>query len=308
MNESPMAKKRPFLKRAKYFLLYLLVKCILFLASITPRRWIIRFCGTLGGWAYYLVKDARQKTLRHLTMVYGERLSSHEIQRMAKRVFVMIGRNAGDILWSTRINDLESFRQTVQVEGEDYLVSAYESGKGVIALTSHLGAFELVGTYLAMMDYKPQIIGTRQKDERLHNLMTKNRNKRGAEAIERGKETLKLMRNLKSGGVLIILIDQDTKVKSVFVDFMGIPAATPVGAALFALRTGAKVVPMSIRMDEDFTQQLKVYPEVKAELTGDEESDIFALTQACSMATERMIQEDPTQWVWMHERWKTRPK
>ena len=254
-----------------------------------------------------MVRDARKKTLKHLLMVYGQEKSEGEIKMMSKRVFVMIGKNSADILRSVKMNDIVAFKKVVNVTGEDYLKKALQSKKGVIVLTAHVGAFELVGTYLALMDYRPQIIGKMQKDPRLNRLLMDNRRRRGAEAIERGKDTLKVVRNLKSGGVVAMLIDQDTKVKSVFVDFMGKPASTPIGAALFALRTGAKVVPVGIHLDDKLQQQLTVYPEVPIVITDNEEADLLTNTLILSKASEMLINRDPMQWVWMHERWKTQP-
>ncbi|MGY6741847.1 MAG: lysophospholipid acyltransferase family protein [Cecembia sp.] len=301
-------KKRPAIKRIKYYFLYLLVKTILLMAYYSPRKLVLYFCGFLGGVSYYLVGDARNKTLRHLTMVYGHEKSNAEIQTMAKQVFHMIGKNAGDVMRSVYMKELDCFKKVVNISGEEHLLQALAAKQGIIVLTAHVGAFDLVGTYLAMMDYRPQIIGTRLKDERLNQLITKNRSRRGAEAIERGKDTLKVVRNLKSGGVVAMLIDQDTKVKSVFVDFMGMPASTPVGAALFAIRTGAKVIPMAIYLDQNNRQQLKIFPEVHITITGNEADDLFNNTLALSKATEMLINQDPTQWVWMHERWKTQPQ
>jgi Kdo2-lipid IVA lauroyltransferase/acyltransferase len=303
-----MAKKRPFRKRVKYFLLYFLVKSLIFIASVLPRKAVLRFCGMLGGLAFHLVGAARTKTLRNLEKVYGASKTPEEIRKMAKRVFVMIGKNAGEIIRAVSINDIERFKKLVHVHNEDRLYEAISKGKGVIILTAHLGAFELVGTYMALMNFKPLIIGTAQKDKRLNQLLVENRNKMGTVVIERGKDTLKLMRNLNSGGMMLILIDQDTKVKSVFVDFMGKPAATPIGAALFALRTEAVVLPVGIHMDENLQQHITILPEVPLVKTGNEEEDILVNTRNYSAATEELISLDPTQWVWMHERWKTQPE
>jgi len=284
-----------------------LVKWLLFLSNLLPRKLLLNLCGAFGGMAFYVVRDARKKALKHLQMVYGQEKSEGEIKMMSKRVFVMIGKNSADILRSVKMNDIVAFKKVVNVTGEDYLEKALQSKKGVIVLTAHVGAFELVGTYLALMDYRPQIIGKMQKDPRLNRLLMDNRRRRGAEAIERGKDTLKVVRNLKSGGVVAMLIDQDTKVKSVFVDFMGKPASTPIGAALFALRTGAKVVPVGIHLDDKLQQQLTVYPEVPIVITDNEEADLLTNTLILSKASEMLINRDPMQWVWMHERWKTQP-
>ena len=104
-----------------------------------------------------------------------------------------------------------------------------------------------------------------------------------------------------------MLIDQDTKVKSRFVNFLGKPASTPIGAALMAQKTGAAVVPVYISMQSDHSQLLRVHPEVPIDRTGDEEEILIRNTQRISDTTEKAILENPEQWVWMHERWKTQP-
>jgi KDO2-lipid IV(A) lauroyltransferase len=127
----------------------------------------------------------------------------------------------------------------------------------------------------------------------------------GAIAIERGKETFKLIIILKSGGSIALLIDQDTKVKSRFVDFFGMPAATPVGATVMAMKTGAAVIPTYVYLGEDGMQHMQVLSEVPLQITGDDEVDMVYNTQVLTNFIENTIRQHPDQWVWMHERWKT---
>jgi KDO2-lipid IV(A) lauroyltransferase len=145
------------------------------------------------------------------------------------------------------------------------------------------------------------------KDKRLNELLWKYRNAHGAIAIERGKETFRLIKVLKSGGSVALLIDQDTRVQTVFVDFFGIPAATPVGATVFALKTGAAIVPTYVYLGDDGLQHMHILPEIPMRITGDEQADIKFNTQILTNFIEEQIRKYPDQWVWMHERWKTRP-
>ena len=116
-----------------------------------------------------------------------------------------------------------------------------------------------------------------------------------------------MLKTLKTGGMVVILIDQDTKVKSRFINFLGKPASTPIGGTIMAQKTGAAVVPIFITLQPDYSQLIRIYPEVKMECTGDPEKDLLVNTQNISNATEMVILQNPSQWVWMHERWKTRP-
>jgi KDO2-lipid IV(A) lauroyltransferase len=106
---------------------------------------------------------------------------------------------------------------------------------------------------------------------------------------------------------LALLIDQDTKVKTVFVDFFGIQAATPVGATMMAMKTGASVVPTYVHIAEDGLQHMHILPEVPMRITENEEEDMVYNTQMLTSLIEGWIRKYPDQWVWMHKRWKTRP-
>ena len=85
------------------------------------------------------------------------------------------------------------------------------------------------------------------------------------------------------------------------------PAATPIGATVLAMKTGAAIIPTSIHLREDGLQHMQVFPELIMINTGDEEKDIATNTQAMSSFIENQIRQHPEQWVWMHERWKTKP-
>ena len=186
------------------------------------------------------------------------------------------------------------------------LNEAIQKGKGVIFLTCHMGAFDLQIGNMALRGLQPNIIGTPLKDERLNKLLWEYRNKYGAIAIERGKETFRLIKVLKSGGFVALLIDQDTKVKSRFVNFFGKPASTPVGATVLAMKTGAIVVPTYIYLGRDWKQHMHILPEIPIRISGDEEADMVYNTQVFTNFIEDAIRQHPEQWVWMHERWKTK--
>jgi KDO2-lipid IV(A) lauroyltransferase len=160
---------------------------------------------------------------------------------------------------------------------------------------------------MSLYGFPMTVIGTALKDERINEIVVNFRAAHGSEPVERGKETFKLIKTLKSGGGVAMLIDQDTRVKSRFVNFFGMPASTPAGAALMALKTGAAVVPVVIHLGDDFLQHVEVLPEVEVIRTGDEEEDLIVNTQRFTDILEAHIRKYPSQWVWMHERWKTKP-
>ena len=226
---------------------------------------------------------------------------------MAKGMFRMLGKNAGDILRTSAVKTLADLQKVLVTHGYENFEAANSKGKGVIFLTGHIGAFDLQVTNMALRGLNPNIIGTPLKDKRLNDLLWGYRNAHGAIAIERGRETFRMIKVLKSGGSVALLIDQDTKVKTRFVNFFGMPAATPVGATVLAMKTGASVVPTYVHLGDDGMQHMHILPEIPMKLTGDDEVDMVYNTQVLTNFLEEAIRKHPTQWVWMHERWKTKP-
>ena len=288
-------------------MVYRFVQFLIFLSRLLPRIWWLKLCGLLGRIAWYFARETRLLTLRHLTMAFGKEKSPAEIKALSHRVFEYLGMNAGDILRATKVENLQQLEEFLVISGYENFIAANQKGKGVIFLTCHLGAFDLQVSTMALKGLNPNIIGTPLKDERLNELLWDYRNKYGAVAIERGRETFRMIKVLKSGGSVALLIDQDTKVKTRFVDFFGIPAATPVGATVLAMKTGAAVVPTYVYLGDDWKQHMQILPEIKLTLTGDDEADMISNTQLLSNFIEDTIRRHPEQWVWMHERWKTRP-
>jgi Kdo2-lipid IVA lauroyltransferase/acyltransferase len=268
----------------------------------------LSLCGGLGRIAFSFTRKSRERTIYHLGLAFGNKKTTGEVLALSKKVFEMIGKNAGDVLRSLRVRTLDDLNKFVVTHGLENYEEAFAKGKGVMFLTSHVGAFDLQITNMALRGLKPHIIGAALKDPKLNDLLLEYRNAYGAVAIERGKESVKLFKVLKSGGSIAILIDQDIRfLKGRFVDFFGMKAYTPIGATILAMRTGAAVVPTYIYLAEDGMQHMHILPEIPVVITGDEENDLIVNTQNFTNITEEVVRQHPEQWVWMHERWKTRP-
>ena len=159
-----------------------------------------------------------------------------------------------------------------------------------------------------MKGYPTYVVGRQLNNPGLDRLVTVNRARAGIRNIVRGQSTRAILRALRQGGMVGFLIDQDTKVEGVFVDFFGRPAYTPVGPVVLARKTGAPIVPAAIHREADDTHHVVVREAIPLVRTGNEREDRRVNTERCSKALERFIREHPTQWVWMHRRWKRRPE
>jgi len=295
-------------KRIKNWLIYVAIRAGMMWMSEVQRATAQKFLGTLALWGYYLVKSERRKTLKNLTKVYGETHSPEQIKQMAKDVFVNLGRNMADAFCLSRFN-AKNVDRFVQSSGLENLDKALQKGKGIIALTGHIGNWELMGAFLVIKGYPVNVVGAPIYDLRLDALVVSNRMSSGMKYIARGDATRQIIRVLRKNEIIGILTDQDTrKVDGVFVDFLGYEAYTPVGPVILAMKTGAAIVPMAVHLKKNGNHFIDIRPALELRFTGDLETDRIENTKLCNDALTDFILRHPTQWVWMHERWKTKPE
>jgi KDO2-lipid IV(A) lauroyltransferase len=304
-----MSATPKWLKNIKYEAIYVCIRGLIFTSGLIPRKLLLSLGSYIGKLAYKFMHKTRQLTIDHLKMAYANNLSEQEIVTISRKVFINIGKNAMDTIQAFNVRKLAAMEKIVSIEGIGYFDQALAQGKGLIALACHRGAFELIADVMTLKGYKTNVMGAALQNKKLDQLLVNYRTAKGAKYIQIGQETLSVIKALKKGEVLAILIDQDKgKVKGTFVDFFEKPAYTPIGAALLSLKTGAAVVPTAIRRLPDDTHRITFLPALELIRTGNEELDLKVNTQLFTRYIEVFIREVPEEWVWMHERWKHQPE
>ncbi len=297
----------PLKKRIKNTLIWWVIVYHVTLFRILPRRVGIEIMRMLARIGFQFVKSEREKTIRHLTIAFGNEKSEKEIKQLAKKVFLHFATIAVDairipIFIKKGINNFVSNSNT-ELSG-----TYRDDGRGPIILTGHFGNWELMGAWLAQNGYKLRVVGTSAYDKRIDKLITDTRNSAGYLNIARGSGTRELIKSLKQGFPLGILIDQDTKVEGVFVNFFGKKAHTAVGPVVLAQKFNLPIIPHFLHLKDDYTYHIECLDEIELVDTGDPEKDLVTNVQKCSNAYEEIIRRHPEQWVWMHERWKKQPE
>ncbi len=304
-----MSKTPKWLKKIKYDAIYLLIKSLIFTSGLIPRSMLLRFGSFIGNLIYKLMPKTRELTARHLKMAYEKDLNEQQVEEISRKVFINLAKNAMDTIQTFNYKTLADFEKIVSIEGLDHFNQALARGKGLIALACHRGAFELIADVMTLKGYPTNVMGAALQNKKLDELLVNYRTAKGARYIQIGQETITVIKALKKGEVLAILIDQDKgKVKGTFVNFYDKPAYTPIGAALLALKTGAAVVPTAIRRLANDTHRITFLPALELIRTGNEELDLKVNTQLFTRYIEAFIREVPEEWVWMHERWKHKPE
>lgn len=284
-----------FKKKIKRFAIYVGVAILLMWTSRLPRRVTRIILLMLGFFLFLSWKRVRMRMFKNLEKVYGNLI---DIKKFAFHNILNLSKNLADFLSLPQMK-FKELENLIKVEGFEHFHDAISSGKGVIAIGGHLGAWELVPAYFSQLGYSFNVISRSFYDERVGRLIDRIRESKGTRVIRREGPLTRVVKALKKGECLGVLIDQDTKARGVWVDFMGKTAYTPAGVVLLAKRTGSLLLPMAIHRNAR-GHTIVVDPPVSL----DEESDIKILVQQCSKAVEKFIVSYPEEWVWMHNRWR----
>ena len=296
----------PWPKRARRYARFVGIRAILALVALLPLRLAARLGAAIGALAFHVARRERAKALASLERAFPEK-TLLERQALAQRSFVHWGSAAGELAC---VRQLDARRdELIEWPAEDRarMDAALARGRGIVFVTGHIGNWEVLARHVALSGYPCAVIGREASDPNTTALIERFRAGGKLRVIWRGNRgaAKEMLRTLRGNGVLGLLIDQDTKVQSVWVPFFGHAAKTPRAAADLALRTQA--VPMlgfATRLGPGrYRVSMREVPLPSS--TGEEA--VMALTAELTRGIEEQIRAHPEQWVWMHERWKSRP-
>ncbi|RMG43013.1 MAG: hypothetical protein D6719_04835 [Candidatus Dadabacteria bacterium] len=272
----------------------LLIALIKVIAAI-PYAARIKIGEVLGQLMSYIPTRDREIARQQLRMVL-----KGEPDLLVPEIYRHFGRLA---MQSFNINKIfENPQVKFTVEGEQVLKDALSGRRGVVALTAHLGNWELLAAYVIRQGARVYAVGREANYRPLQEALAYLRESYGLKSIWRSdKKGLKqIIQCLKGGDIIAALIDQDTRVHSELVNFIGVPARTPARLVEVGLKYNAHIVAAFIV--ESAPNNFRIF------LHGIEElSSVKAVLECYSDFLGQLILRYPQQWVWFHKRWRTLP-
>lgn len=280
----------------------IILKCF----GAIPRKLRIGFFAGMFRLFYYFSPRHRLITMHNLRCAFPEK-SVAEIKALAKGVYRTLGIVTADFfdipsLTKDNIGDL------VEVEGLEICKKALEKNRGLLMFGAHFGNWELSVVTISLL-LKPMVVIYRPLDSSiLEDLVLWVRSSAGNIPIPKDRAMRQMLRSIRKNEILGILLDQNVAwQEGVFVDFFGRPACTTNGLALLALHTDAPVIPGYILRLENGKYRLVIKEEMPVVRTGDEDEDTLINTQNFTRVIEDTVRQHPDQWLWIHQRWKTKP-
>ena len=294
MARSPRSSLRD---RAEYTAAYLLLSSL--------RLGSRRLAGMLAR-GYVALLDRALPKLRRTAMANLERAYPEWTPAQRKAVADGVFRSIARLLVAfARFPSIDrsNVSEWIRYEGREHFEEAKRQGRGVLFATAHLGNWELSAFAHGLMAEPMNVVVRPLDNPLIDRLVEHRRTLSGNRIIEKKEAARAILKALDRNEAVGILIDQNSSLdQGVFVDFFGIPACASVGLARLAAHSGALVIPgFALWSEKENKYVLRFHAPI--EMRGDAARD----TARLQAMLEGVIREHPSQWLWIHRRWKTRP-
>lgn len=232
-----------------------------------------------------------------------------EIERVALESMQQLCLMAVELMLSPRLITRWTWHDYVETRNLGDAIRALVDKRGCILITGHYGNIEVLGTSLATIGFDMSAVMRPLDNPYINKLLTRRRAQSGLKLLDKGGATQFAPQILESGGALAFIADQNAGRKGIFVDFFGRKASTYKSIALLAMRFEVPVVVgCARRIGRDFKYEMHVNRVIQPSEWADKDDPLRWVTQEYSTALEDLIREAPGQYLWIHRRWKTRPK
>jgi len=279
---------------------------LLMLAAVIGALFPPFFCRFLARRAAeirYLLYPRMRRTVRsNLRVVLAHRAArrgipfdERSLTKTVRAVYYTFALYLTDFYTSRRITR-RFIRRHVRVEGTALLDAGLARGRGVVALTAHLGNYELAGMAAAMLGYPVAAVALPYRNRRIVGIFNRLREARGVQVILTGVSARRIARALRENRVVAFLGDRLFGDRGVAVEFMGRTTLLPRGPATFAVKLGAAMV-AGFLVYEKAGRRFFFEPVPAAPADMDDEEKVEWITARCARILEERILDHPEQWL-----------
>ena len=304
-----MATSSPLVNLSQYFG----ARFAAMMLGVFPINANLKTARDIGSLLYKIDRKHRKRALENLRASFPDK-PQKELEEIAERSMQHFISLVMDILFTTRLINVESWYRYVRLDSLGPALRVLLRGQGAIVLTGHYGNWEILGYTLATMGFETYSIARPIDNPHIDSWLLGVRERRGQIILSKRGVTTTALDVLNKKGVLGFIADQNAGPKGMFVPFFGRLASTYKSIGLLAIEHQVPViVGYARRRGDQFAFDLGVqdiiYPEDWKNYPRDQYKDeLHYLTARYTKSIEDFVRGDPTQYLWIHRRWKTRPK
>lgn len=291
------------------WLIYAAVRSAFALMQIFPVGWNLQTARLVARIWKRLLPRHHDRATQHIRLALGTSLSDQQIAAMADRCLECVTMFAVEAVCLPRVINRLTFTRYISLVNFDDVLRLLISGKGFILVTGHYGSFELPGHLLAALGFDVHAVMRPLDNEYLNRFIVQSRRTHGLKLIDKKGATATAETIICDGGLLAFIGDQDAGRKGIFVDFFGQPASTYKSIGLLAMTTVCPIVVGYARRHNDNAHyEVGVERIIKPEEWSNQHDPLRWITQTYTTAIESIVRADPSQYLWIHRRWKSKPK
>ena len=282
-----------------YWLLLGLFRVLVFLLPLPWLRWLGR---VLGRTAFRLLTEYRRTAECNIAVCFPH-LDGGERRQMLKHSFESLGMSVFELVYGWWTSP-QRLRQIVEIEGLEYLEASRKRGKGTILLTAHFSLLDSSGLLLCLFVPDLHAMYRPVKKQPFVDEVLRRGRELGAEMV--AKEDVRgMLRSLRRNKPVAYAPDQSYRRRySALVPFFSEPAMTTTATHHIARISGATVIPwIPLRRRGNPHYHLRLLPPLENFPTDDPIADTLRINKVL----EQEIRQDPTQYYWIHRRFKGRP-
>jgi len=260
----------------------------------------------LGDLQYLIETPRRQRYKREIATVLGRAQGDPDIDRILRTAYRAGTQAALEILaLANRPLSVDEIHRACHVEHEERLRSQLDSGRPVILLNNHMGNSFLTQLWLASHGYPVSVVyrESRKFPPGFFKRLFKHYGIEGIKVEEGSRAYRQMLKAVRSGRVLCIIMDQGTKLPGgVPVRFLGKDMDMPLGPAQLVRHADAVILPVST-LEYDPEWRFAIEEPVPLDRESPIEEDVRRLTRVM----ESQIIAHPHLWTWHHRRWRHYP-
>ena len=291
------------------WLVYFLVRSLIAVMEVFPLGWNLQTARLLA-WIWRLLMPRHYRRARaHLEMALGGRYGPRALDRLAQQCLAATAMFAVEAVCLPRRITPLTFHRYVELHNFEAALAHMLRGRGAILVTGHYGSFELIGHLLACLGFPVAAVMRPLDNVYLNRFVVESRRRHGLRLLDKKGAMLHAYSLVRDGTLLAFIGDQDAGRRGMFVDFFGKSASTYKSIGLLAMRAEVPVIiGYARRHGHRPRYTVGVERILEPHQWRDRDDPLRWITQQYTAAIESFVRAEPSQYLWIHRRWKSRPR
>jgi len=268
----------------------------------------LRTAAMIGRAMYAWDKRHRERAARSISLSFPQ-WSTGRVDRVCEASFEHFVKLAIEVCHTPRVISKDSWGSRMTPVNLGPALDLLNARKPMILLTGHLGNWEVLGYMLAVIGYEIDAIARPIDNRLINDWLLGIRENKGMRIITKWDATDRMLGVLGRGGALGFIADQNAGDKGLFVPFFGRLASSYKSIGLLAISQEVPVVcGYAHRIGPGFQYELGVADVIQPDDWQGRADPLYYVTARYARAIETMVRMRPEQYLWMHRRWKSRPR